>query len=111
MQGQDIVSLKFQMRSQFEGERRVPTFVLAQWFTVDPHGGCCHRSFEVDEYMLTPGLRGQTEMPPIARNEFLAFFIKAVPGQPNVSMGNDDSFVGRIIEGLFLGTFRDRVGE
>ncbi len=45
---------------------------------------------------------GQREAAAIDGNEFVGFFVEAVPGQLDVCVGNDDFIERRIVEGLVV---------
>src|SRR5579863_6183537 len=63
--GQNIFTIKIEMRSEFKSERGVSAFVFPKARTVQPHGGCCHYSFEVDGCMFSTRFRGNSKMAPV----------------------------------------------
>src|SRR5215471_760967 len=68
----DVFSVKINVRSQIERERRVSAFVFAETCAIDPNSGSGHHSFEVNKYVLTSGLNRQFEATSIERDEFIS---------------------------------------
>src|ERR1700722_7738820 len=95
---QHIVTVKIEMRRQLKRKWRISALVFSESRTVNPNSRGGHRSFKVDKHMLAARFRGQLEMTPVAGNEFVSLLVETVPGQTNVGVGNNNSFIAGFVE-------------
>ncbi len=107
---QHILSVEIDVRCQVKRERRVAALVLAQSRAVDPHGGGGHDAFKVHEDAMAAGLGRKLEAAPVAGDELVTLFVKAVPGQADVGVGNDDALVSGVVEVTRVCAFRRQSG-
>src|SRR5271154_2121266 len=86
--GQQVVSVEVNVRSELETERSVAALVFAEFGAVDPDGRGGHRAFEV--YEDTPALSfgGELEAAAIDGNELIGLVVEAMPRQLDVGVGD-----------------------
>ena len=98
VRSEHVFSAEIDVRRQIEREGRVTAFVFAETRAIDPNCGGGHDAFEVDENMVTGGLGRQLEAATISGDELVGLVVKAVPGQANVGVGNDDAFEAGVVK-------------
>src|SRR5271170_5916026 len=69
--GQQVVSVEVDVRSELEGEWRVAAFVFAELSSVDPDGRGGHGAFKVDEDTFAFGLGGELEASAVDGDKFV----------------------------------------
>ena len=100
--GENVFAGKIEVRSEFERKGSVAAFVFAEADAVDPDGGGGHGAFKVHKDAAATRFRGQREAAAIDGDEFVGFFVEAVPGQVDVGVRNDDFIERGIIEGFVV---------
>src|SRR5882724_184110 len=108
---QQVLSVEIEVRCKVKGKRRVATLVFAQLLAVDPNGGGGHDAFEVHEDAATPCLGRKLKAAAVAGDEFIALFVKAVPGQADVGVGNDDALIAGVVEIARVRSIHDRAAK
>ena len=108
---QHVLAIEIEMRSEVKRKRRVSALVLAQALAIDPDGGSGHGAFKIHEDALAPGLGRKFEAAAVAGDEFIAFFVKAVPGQADVGMRNHDALISGVVEIAGVRAFRHGATE
>lgn len=97
VEGEKIFAGGVEMLGQLEGKRRVASAVFAELRAVEVDGGCGHNAFEVDED--APSVSGgDVERATVKRDELIGLVVKAVPGQANVSVRDDDAGKAGVVE-------------
>ncbi len=108
---QHILAIEIEVRSEVKRKRRVPALVLTQPMAIDPDGGSGHGPFKIHEDALAPGLGRKFEAAAVAGDELIALFVKAMPGQANIGMGNHDALVSGVVEIAGVRAFRHGTAE
>src|SRR5258707_10222405 len=102
----DVLAFKVEVRSEFEGEGCVPSFIFSQPYCVEPNCRGSHDSFKVNEHSLPTRFLRHPETAPINRNELIFLLVKSMPRQANIGVRNDYAFKVRIVEILRVPRFR-----
>src|SRR5207302_4972173 len=104
--GEDVLSVEIEVRSQIEGKGRVSALVFAEACAVDPNGGSGHHAFEIDEHVLAFGRGRKFEAAAVKGDELIRLLIKAVPWKRNIGVRDDDLVKLGVIERLVVAAFR-----
>src|SRR5437763_14583882 len=91
------------MRRQVDGKWSIPTHVLAHAHTVEPDSGRRHHAFKIEEDAATAGLRRKLEMAAVNGNELVALLVEAMPGEPQVSVWDNNAFKVGIVKIATMG--------
>src|SRR5579885_3293819 len=96
-----------EVRRQLERKWSIAAFVFTKANTIDPYSGCGHDAFKIDKNAAAASFSGQFEFAAINRDKFVGFVIKAVPGQLDVGMRDNDVCERGVVEGFLVSALHE----